>query len=360
MAEEQYEFDIAVSFAGEDRGYVVEVVEGVKDGVSVFYDQDYAVESWGEDGIEYFTDVYFRRAKYTVMFVSQRYAEKMWTKVERRSALARAATQRSAYILPVRLDDTELPGLLPTVIYLDARRLGIEGLTAAIKAKLAGSPTAVLSTPVLDGKVPRSQKALEALMTERTPGWEYLLYAGLLKANMDKLEPEYEDFTMGFARRNGRSLANRDELLNLTQSAISSISAIVQNFNSVLGVEVQERAFGKPGEPGDLDRIVHLAQRFISVYEDFMDWAADLRGTVTHVDGGTDALQALARWAEQPVEECRRFTTALISSLDTVAERVQAGEKVAINLTISLGLDPAITEEFNEKIRQAIEGDARA
>lgn len=354
MVEEQHEFDIAVSFAGEDRNYVSEVVGGVKDGVKVFYDEDYAVEAWGEDGVEYFSDVYLSRAKYAVMFVSQHYAAKMWTNVERRAALARAATQRSAYILPVRLDDTELPGLLPTVIYLDARRLGIAGLIAAIKAKLGGNPPAVLSTTVLDGKVPRSQKAIEALMTERPGVWEYLLYAGLLKANMDKLEPKYQDFTMGFAVRNGRSVA-RDELVDFAQSAIASISAIVRNFERVLGAEVQERAFGKPGEPGDVDRVVHLAERFVSVYEDFMDWASDLRGTATRVEGGADALRVLARWAEQPVEECRRFVAALVVDMDTVTERVEAGENVAIDLTVKLELDPTISEEFNEKLRRAFE-----
>ena len=353
MAEQEFDFDVAVSFAGEDRNYVSEIVEGIKDGVQVFYDEDYAVEAWGEDGIEYFSDVYLRRAKYTVMFVSQRYAAKMWTNVERRAALARAATQRSAYILPIRLDDTELPGLLPTTIYLDARRLGLEGLIAAIKAKLAGGPPAVVSTTVLDGKVPRTQKAIESLMTERTAGWEYLLYAGLLKANMDKLEPKYEDFEIGYARHSGRAVA-RDALLDLAQAAIGRISSIVQNFDHVLGAEAQERAFGRPGEPGDPDRIVHLAERFVSVYEDFMDWAADLRGITTHVEGGTEVLRVLARWGEQPVAECRRFVAAFIADLDTLTERVAAGEHVVIDMVIKLELDPEISAEYQDKLRRAL------
>lgn len=106
----------------------------------------------------------------------------MWINVERKAALARAAAQRSAYILPVRLDDTELPGLLPTVIYVDARRLGIEGLVKAITAKLSENPSALAAATLLDGKVPRFQKAIEAPMTERTRNWELLLYPGLLSS----------------------------------------------------------------------------------------------------------------------------------------------------------------------------------
>lgn len=354
--ETTYDFDLAVSFAGENRDYVAEIVEAVKGELKVFYDEDYEVEAWGQDGIEFFTDVYMNRAKYVVIFVSQSYDQKMWTNVERRSALARAATQRSAYILPIRLDDTQLAGLLPTVIYLDARRLGIEGLVQAIRSKVTEAVLAKPASSLLAGKVPRSREAVEALMTERVGLWEYLLYGGLLKLNLDELEPKYKDFSMGYARRNGRHVS-RNELVEYTQSAMGSISAIVANFEMVLQQDVQDRAFGKPGEPGDVDRIVHMAEKFISVYEDFMDWAADVRGTSTNPGAAAEALRLLARWAEQPVEECRRFVGDYIADLDTVEERVEAGETVRIEMPVTLTLDQQISAEFNEKLRAAVEDD---
>src|SRR5262245_11053501 len=40
----EYEFDLAVSFAGEDREYVSDVVEGIKNHHKVFYDEHYQVE----------------------------------------------------------------------------------------------------------------------------------------------------------------------------------------------------------------------------------------------------------------------------------------------------------------------------
>lgn len=44
----EYDFDVAVTFAGEDRVFVNEVVELVKEaGFSVFYDEDAKVEMWG-------------------------------------------------------------------------------------------------------------------------------------------------------------------------------------------------------------------------------------------------------------------------------------------------------------------------
>jgi hypothetical protein len=52
------------------------------------------------------------------MFISKHYVEKMWTRHERRAALARALQERKDYVLPARFDDSEVPGILPTVGYI--------------------------------------------------------------------------------------------------------------------------------------------------------------------------------------------------------------------------------------------------
>ena len=52
------------------------------------------------------------------MFISKHYAAKLWTNHEREAAQARAFLEHEEYILPVRLDDTQLPGIPPTISYL--------------------------------------------------------------------------------------------------------------------------------------------------------------------------------------------------------------------------------------------------
>jgi hypothetical protein len=51
---------------------------------------------------------------------SEAYAKKVWTSHERRSAQARALQSSGEYVLPVRFDDTEIPGLRSTVAYVEA------------------------------------------------------------------------------------------------------------------------------------------------------------------------------------------------------------------------------------------------
>jgi hypothetical protein len=84
--EKTYEFDVALSFAGEDRSYVEEVNVALKAaGVRTFLDSEYLHETWGEDLYEYFDAVYRLRSRFAILFTSKHYAEKMWPRHERRA-----------------------------------------------------------------------------------------------------------------------------------------------------------------------------------------------------------------------------------------------------------------------------------
>ena len=65
--------------------------------------------------------VYRDQAQFIVIFCSKEYARKIWPSHELESAQERALKENVEYILPVRFDDTEIPGLPSTVSYIDAR-----------------------------------------------------------------------------------------------------------------------------------------------------------------------------------------------------------------------------------------------
>ena len=63
-----YQYDVAVSFAGEDRELVEQIVTQLtQSGLGIFYDTNYQADMWGEDLIEYLDDVYRHKARYVMM-----------------------------------------------------------------------------------------------------------------------------------------------------------------------------------------------------------------------------------------------------------------------------------------------------
>lgn len=131
------EYDVALSFAGEDREYVERVAEVLDElEVSVFYDRFEEVNLWGKDLWEHLHAVYSKESRFVVVFVSRHSAKKAWPGHERRSALSRQVKGESGRILPVRLDDTSAPGIPSTMTYMDARVLAPEKLANLIREKV--------------------------------------------------------------------------------------------------------------------------------------------------------------------------------------------------------------------------------
>jgi len=84
----------------------------------VFFDDFETTALWGRDLAVHFDAVYRTVPRFVVPFVSQAYASKAWAQHEFRSALATAVESAEPYSCR-RFDRTELPGLRPTIHYLD-------------------------------------------------------------------------------------------------------------------------------------------------------------------------------------------------------------------------------------------------
>lgn len=151
-----YSYDVAISFAGENRAVAEQIAEQLRQrGFTVFYDMYEQETLWGKDLYVHLDEVYRERARFCVMLLSEHYARKLWTNHERQSAQARAFQQREEYILPVRLDGTEIPGIRSTVGYIDLRHTAVERVVILLEKKLRGSSSTQVDPVPLEKAVPQ-------------------------------------------------------------------------------------------------------------------------------------------------------------------------------------------------------------
>lgn len=133
----QIEFDIALWFAGEDRNDVDEVANILKlKGISLFYDKFEETNLWGKNLYEYLSDIYRNKALYTIMFISESYNKQRLSNHERQVIQSRAFLKNQEYILPARFDETEIPGLLPTIGYISLNDKSVNDFCEVIFKKL--------------------------------------------------------------------------------------------------------------------------------------------------------------------------------------------------------------------------------
>ena len=132
----EHKYDFCLSFAGEDRKHAERLERLLtQEGARVFYDFAEEHNLWGKDLYAHLQDVYQNQSRYCVMFTSAHYVQKAWTNLERGAAQARSLTQPE-YILPIKLDDTPVPGLLETKGLMDIRKKTLKEIAQAALKKL--------------------------------------------------------------------------------------------------------------------------------------------------------------------------------------------------------------------------------
>lgn len=132
-------YDVGLSFSSFDRPFVEELSRGLKIlGVLTFLDTDFKPQLVGEELTEKLPDIYKNKSCLYVPIISKNYIKSNWAKREKRAAFERALAT-DGFVIPVRLDDTEVSGLSGTLLYLDAKKDDIEEIADTIATKLLQS-----------------------------------------------------------------------------------------------------------------------------------------------------------------------------------------------------------------------------
>jgi hypothetical protein len=132
-----YKYDFGLSFAGEDRKYPEKLALLLEEEhVRVFYDRNEEADLWGQDLYQGFQKIYGQECRFFIPFVSANYIAKRWPRHELKQAQARDFKSNVEYILPLQLDDTELPGINDTTAYIDLRNRSIEDVAQLCLRKL--------------------------------------------------------------------------------------------------------------------------------------------------------------------------------------------------------------------------------
>jgi len=130
-------YDVIISFSGEDRKIAEAIASKLSsNGIRVFYDCYEEATLWGMDLYKHLSNVYQKQACSCIILISKSYAERVWTTHERESAQARALNETREYILPVRLDNTELPKLLQTVGYISLESKSVDDIVQLFLRKM--------------------------------------------------------------------------------------------------------------------------------------------------------------------------------------------------------------------------------
>lgn len=88
-----------------------------------------------------------------------------------------------------------------------------------------------------------------------------------------------------------------------------------------------------------------------SVEEDLLDWAASVHATTVSNTSARQAFEALARFADQPIEAIRRFINDFVAEADTIHHRVINGENVyLVAMTVTLEVPDTVSQAYSRAV----------
>ncbi|MCP9954697.1 hypothetical protein [Actinomadura madurae] len=241
--------------------------------------------------------------------------------------------------------------------FSDVRKLFPNLLANEILEKLDNVTQLLESLPtpnenIRTDRIPTNEAERDALISQAPIGWEYMLFAGVLSMEKERLEDKWRDFCTGYARRNRTYLDEQAARFQL-QSIWDDAESIAGGIMSVFNEQVQFDAFGAPGEAGDPNKITHFAKRIISAYEDLLDWASDIRGSV-YPSSMKRAAQLAASVATQPAEDIRSFIDQVVSEVERLLFLLSqdSNEPIILNASLTLTVNDKAISSFRKEMRK--------
>ncbi|HST55226.1 MAG TPA: hypothetical protein VLJ42_04930 [Solirubrobacteraceae bacterium] len=230
----------------------------------------------------------------------------------------------------------------------------LEQLEETVGHAASGPAADESETDIVIERSPRTPEEEAALINSKPPGWEYLLFAGALLQERQALELKWHDHELGIGRGPTRSL-DKDEAQKTLGQAFGPMTVAIDRLARVLDPEAQERAFGSPGEPGDVLRIKHLASRLVAGYEEMLDLQAELR-SYSPPEAYEEVYRLGAQFPDQPLEQIRTFIDDLVEKTDEIpailAGPEEQRERIVIKLTLAISLREGLDEQFSHALKE--------
>ena len=160
---QEYKYDVALSFAIEDKEIAEAISKELKNlNISFYLFFDEVI--WGANIKNETWQVYKEESMFALAIISKHYVKKRWSKDEMEVIQTVNRGENRPYLLPLRIDSTPVEGLSDTISYLiwnnDATKvaIAIKSLIDKFGDKDKSSRPLLAKQPDVEGKINISQQ----------------------------------------------------------------------------------------------------------------------------------------------------------------------------------------------------------
>lgn len=140
---------------------------------------------------------------------------------------------------------------------------------------------------------------------EKPELWEYRLFAAALKDNLEKLDDLRYDVKYGISFNSAISIDNPQEVILSVQTKMEELRCKIDLLNPMINIALVE-AFGEPGQPGDAEYIIYVAEKIIDIYKYIHEWSLSFNSFLVPEEF-RGLLHAASRLSETVIQDIESF-----------------------------------------------------
>lgn len=184
------------------------------------------------------------------------------------------------------------------------------------------------------------------IYVEKPNGWEYLVFAKILQERIQSHKSRRLDLELGISFGNVIDFDDRLTATSWISTKFTQITQIVKNLTQALNSGIT-KAVGAPGEPGDIERIEHMASRIAEGYAEAIEWTLEFHRVVVEPDL-EKIMKLAANFSSNMLAEIELFSADLYGRIQYALENYAPGDTVSFTLTLTV----PDTKEFSQEMQR--------
>lgn len=188
------------------------------------------------------------------------------------------------------------------------------------------------------------------IVIEKPLAWEYLLFCRIVANGIRNASYLRRDVKFGIAIGKGDKLDNILEVINWIFNESKVLIRLSSSLTTLINETLQE-ALGAPGEPGNPEFIIYVAEKFVEAYKSALEWTIHVRKTSVP-DECEKLISLVADLCKNIINEIEEFSQSMSRELNNAIRQFQPGKPMELELFLNLTV-PDMTEyscEFDKLV----------
>ena len=185
---------------------------------------------------------------------------------------------------------------------------------------------------------------------DKPDGWEYLAFAQSLQSYISSHKKKKLDLELGISFGPIIDLSNNAIAMDWVSTKFKQIAQIVETLSQAFNYGMV-KAVGEPGEPGDIQRIEHLASRISDGYLEAIEWTLEFHRLSLEPEF-KKLMTLMSFFSSNMLNEIEIYAAELLGKIQYVFANHAPGDSVKFSLELTL----PDTSEFLEEMARLAEG----